>query len=150
MAIMQGAEANRAAPKYQADRALFLLLLTAPYRLRRPSGLDVMAPKATLPRMPSGPVLIKARIPNARRDFIRRGPRRRRPPVVAHVMKCPLCEDCGWVCENQALILVCERGGPTMFGWIGVMRALNRHHVREFNPKRKEPHWGRRKLKRDQ
>jgi hypothetical protein len=40
---MQGAEANRAAPKYQADRALFLLLLTAPYRLRRPSGLDVMA-----------------------------------------------------------------------------------------------------------
>src|ERR1700751_3273003 len=43
MAIMQGSEANRAAAKYQADRALFLLLLTAPYRLRRPSGLDVMA-----------------------------------------------------------------------------------------------------------
>jgi hypothetical protein len=42
-AIMQGAEANRAAAKYQADRALFLLLLTAPYRLRRVSGLDVMA-----------------------------------------------------------------------------------------------------------
>jgi hypothetical protein len=43
MAIMQGSEANRAAAKYQADRALFLLLLTAPYRLRRRSGLDVMA-----------------------------------------------------------------------------------------------------------
>jgi hypothetical protein len=41
--IMQGSEASRAAAKYQADRALFLLLLTAPYRLRRPSGLDVMA-----------------------------------------------------------------------------------------------------------
>jgi hypothetical protein len=33
---------------------------------------------------------------------------------------------------------------------IGIMQALNRHHVREFNPKHKEPHWGRRKLKRDQ
>jgi hypothetical protein len=43
IAIMQGSEANRAAAKYQADRALFLLLLTAPYRLRRRSGLDVMA-----------------------------------------------------------------------------------------------------------
>ena len=37
----------------------------------------------------------------------------------------------------------------TMFARIGVMRALNRHHVREFNPARKEPHWGA-KLKRDQ
>jgi len=43
IAIMQGSEANRAAAKYRADRALFLLLLTAPYRLRRRSGLDVMA-----------------------------------------------------------------------------------------------------------
>jgi hypothetical protein len=33
---------------------------------------------------------------------------------------------------------------------IGVMRALNRHDVREFNQKEKEPHWGRRKLARDQ
>jgi hypothetical protein len=32
---------------------------------------------------------------------------------------------------------------------IGIMQALNRHHVREFNPKQKEPHWGRRKLVRD-
>src|SRR5438105_3364185 len=34
MVIMQGSEGNRTAAKYQADRALFLLLLTAPYRLR--------------------------------------------------------------------------------------------------------------------
>ena len=40
--------------------------------------------------------------------------------------------------------------GPTMFARIGVMQALNRGHVREFNPKQKEPHWGRRKLVRDQ
>jgi hypothetical protein len=37
-----------------------------------------------------------------------------------------------------------------MLARIGVMQALNRHHVREFNPKHKEPHWGKRKLKRDQ
>jgi hypothetical protein len=41
MAIMQGSEADRAAAKYQAYRALFLLLLTVPYQLRRPSGLDI-------------------------------------------------------------------------------------------------------------
>jgi hypothetical protein len=40
-------------------------------------------------------------------------------------------------------------GGPTMFARIGIMQALNRHHVREFDPKQKEPHWGRRKLARD-
>jgi hypothetical protein len=32
--VMQGSEGNRTAAKYQADRALFLLLLSAPYRLR--------------------------------------------------------------------------------------------------------------------
>ena len=54
-----------------------------------------------------------------------------------------------WQAAIEALILVVELGGPTMFARLGVMRALNRHHVQEFNPKRKEPHWGRRKLKRD-
>jgi hypothetical protein len=55
-----------------------------------------------------------------------------------------------WQAAIEALMLVVELGGPTMFARIGIMRALNRHHVREFNPKRKDPHWGRRKLKRDQ
>ncbi|MET3967285.1 hypothetical protein [Bradyrhizobium sp. S3.9.1] len=55
-----------------------------------------------------------------------------------------------WQAAMEALILVAEGGGPTMFARIGVLRALNRHHVSEFNPKGKEPHWGRRKLKRDQ
>jgi hypothetical protein len=49
----------------------------------------------------------------------------------------------------EALILVATSGGPTMFARIGIMRALNRGYVREFNPSRKDPHWGRRKLKRD-
>jgi hypothetical protein len=33
--VMVGSENNRPAAKYQADRALFLLLLSAPYRLIR-------------------------------------------------------------------------------------------------------------------
>ncbi len=41
-------------------------------------------------------------------------------------------------------------GGPTMFARIGIMRALNRHVQRVFDPSRKDHHWGRRKLKRDQ
>jgi hypothetical protein len=49
----------------------------------------------------------------------------------------------------EALILVATHGGPTMFARIGIMQALNRHHVRELNLKEKEPHWGRRKLARD-
>lgn len=55
-----------------------------------------------------------------------------------------------WQAAMQALILVAEGGGPTMFAHIGVVRALNRHYVPEFNPKGKEPHWRRRQLKRDQ
>jgi hypothetical protein len=49
----------------------------------------------------------------------------------------------------EALILVATLGGPTMLARIGVMRALNRHVERVFNPDRKDHHWGRRKLKRD-
>ena len=50
----------------------------------------------------------------------------------------------------EALLLVTELGGPTMFTRIGVMRALNRHVERVFNPDRKDYHWGKRKLTRDQ
>lgn len=49
----------------------------------------------------------------------------------------------------QALSVLAEHDAPTMFARIGVMRALNRHVEREFNPSRKETHWGRRKLARD-
>ena len=54
-----------------------------------------------------------------------------------------------WQAAIEALMLVADRDGPTMLARIGVMRALNRGHVREFNSSRKDPHWGRRKLKRD-
>jgi hypothetical protein len=50
----------------------------------------------------------------------------------------------------EALILVATLGGPTMFARIGIVRALNRHVEREFNPPRKDPHWVKRKLTRDE
>ena len=49
----------------------------------------------------------------------------------------------------QALLLVAEHDGPPMFARIGVMRALNRGHVREFDISRKDHHWGKRKLARE-
>jgi hypothetical protein len=55
-----------------------------------------------------------------------------------------------WQAAMEALILVATLGGPTMFARIGVMRALNRHVERTFNPDRKDTHWGKRKLRRDQ
>ena len=48
-----------------------------------------------------------------------------------------------WQAAMEALILVATLGGPTMMARIGVMRALNRHVVREFNPNHKETRWGR-------
>ncbi|WP_247522485.1 hypothetical protein [Bradyrhizobium sp. 190] len=48
------------------------------------------------------------------------------------------------------VLLLCSRSGPTMMARIGVMKALNRHVERVFNPERKETHWGKRKLKRDE
>jgi len=50
----------------------------------------------------------------------------------------------------QALLLVAEHDGPSMFARIGIMKALNRNVERVFNPDRKDTHWGKRKLRRDQ
>jgi hypothetical protein len=49
--------------------------------------------------------------------------------------------------RSKPLILVATLGGSTMFARIGMMRALNRH---VFNADRKDTHWGKRKLKRDE
>nr|WP_271575477.1 hypothetical protein [Bradyrhizobium sp. CCBAU 11361] len=48
-----------------------------------------------------------------------------------------------WRTAMEALLLVDERGGLTIFARIGVMRALNRHDVPKLNPKGKKPYWGR-------
>jgi hypothetical protein len=54
-----------------------------------------------------------------------------------------------WQAAMEALLLVAENDGPTMFARIGMMRGLNRHVERVFNSSRKETHWGKRKLARD-
>jgi len=46
-----------------------------------------------------------------------------------------------WLAAAEAQLLVGERGGPTMLARIGVMKALNRNKVREFNSGRKPHHW---------
>jgi hypothetical protein len=55
-----------------------------------------------------------------------------------------------WQAAVEALLLVVELNGPIMVARIGILRALNRHVERVFNPDRKDTHWGKRKLKRDE
>ena len=68
-----------------------------------------------------------------------------------YVQKLPKAEQDleAWQAAVEALLLVVELNGPTMMARIGIMRALNRGHVREFDTTRKDHHWGKRKLKRD-
>jgi hypothetical protein len=55
-----------------------------------------------------------------------------------------------WQAAVEALLLVVELNGPTMMARIGLLRASNRNVQREFDTSRKDTHWGRRKLKRDE
>jgi hypothetical protein len=72
--------------------------------------------------------------------------------AAAYIMKLPKAEQDleEWQAAVEALLLVAELNGPTMFARIGVMRALNRNVERVFNSDRKDSQWGRRKLARDQ
>ena len=69
-----------------------------------------------------------------------------------YIAKLPKAEHTAeeWQAAMEAPMLVATLGGPTMFARIGVMRALDRHFERVFNPDRKDTHWGKRKLKRDE
>ena len=55
-----------------------------------------------------------------------------------------------WQTAVEALIMAAEDRGPLMHARIGVLRALNRNVERVFNPSRKDTHWGKRKLKREE
>jgi hypothetical protein len=55
-----------------------------------------------------------------------------------------------WQTAIRCLIGAAEGRDFLVHARIGVLRALNRHVVREFNPDAKNNHWGKRKLKRDQ
>jgi len=60
--------------------------------------------------------------------------------VTGYIMKLPKAEqNLGeWQAAIECLILVAEKNGPTMMARIGMMKALNRHVVREFNPDSKD------------
>ena len=51
---------------------------------------------------------------------------------------------------SEMLTNAAEANGPLEFARIATLKAINRHATRNFNPDRKDPHWGKRKLKRDQ
>ena len=55
-----------------------------------------------------------------------------------------------WQTAVQLLMDAAEDRGPMMFAKMGVLQAINRNVVRVFNPERKDHHWGRRKLARDE
>jgi hypothetical protein len=51
----------------------------------------------------------------------------------------------------QMLTYAAEReSGWLFFARIATLQAIHRNEVRVFNPDRKDHHWGKRKLKRDQ
>ena len=54
-----------------------------------------------------------------------------------------------WQAAVEALIMAAEGRGPLLHARVGMLRAMNHGHERVFSD-RKETHWGKRKLKRDQ
>jgi hypothetical protein len=48
------------------------------------------------------------------------------------------------------VLMLCSCGGDPMMAEIGFMKALHHGVERVFNTDRKETHWGKRKLKRDE
>jgi hypothetical protein len=59
--------------------------------------------------------------------------------AAIYITKLPKAEQQhpAWQTAVEALILVAEKDGPTMFARIGIVRALNRHVERAFDPTRK-------------
>jgi hypothetical protein len=72
----------------------------------------------------------------------RKQPLRTLRDAATYITKLPKAEhDTGeWQAAMEALLLVAELDGPPMFARIGIMRALNRGYVREFNTSRKDTH----------
>ena len=50
---------------------------------------------------------------------------------------------------SDLLTQAAEHDGPVEFARIATLQAINRHVEREFDPSRKDTHWGRRKQARD-
>ena len=70
---------------------------------------------------------------------------------AAYIMKLSKAEQQleEWQAATEPLLMAAEDRGPLMHARIGVLRALNRNIERTLTD-RKEMHWGKRKLKRDE
>jgi hypothetical protein len=55
-----------------------------------------------------------------------------------------------WQAAVEALIMAAEGRGPLLHARVGMLRAMNHGRERVFRSDRKETHWGKRKLKRDE
>jgi hypothetical protein len=68
-----------------------------------------------------------------------------------YIMKLPKAEQNlpEWQTAIACLMGAAEGRDFLMHARVGMLRALNRHVERVFNPDRKDHHWGRRKLARD-
>jgi hypothetical protein len=69
-----------------------------------------------------------------------------------YIMKLPKAEQNleEWQTAIACLIGAADGRDFIMHAHIGMLRALNRHVERVFDSSRKDPHWGKRKLARDQ
>jgi hypothetical protein len=69
-----------------------------------------------------------------------------------YITKLPKAESMApeWQIATEALILAAAGRGPIMHARIGILQAIHRNEPRVFNPDRKDPHWRKRKLKRDE
>jgi hypothetical protein len=72
--------------------------------------------------------------------------------AASHVMALPgkTRQSDEWQAAIEALLMAAEDRGPLMHARVGMLRALNRHVEKVFDSSRKDTHWGKRKLKRDQ
>jgi hypothetical protein len=55
-----------------------------------------------------------------------------------------------WQAAVEALIMAAEGRGPLLHARVGMLRAMNHGVEQVFRSDRKETHWGKRKLKRDE
>jgi hypothetical protein len=72
--------------------------------------------------------------------------------AAAYIMKLPKAEQNleEWQTAGEILIKTAEGRDFLMHARIGILRALHRKETPVFNPDRKDTHWGKRKLKRDE
>ena len=82
----------------------------------------------------------------------RKQPLRALRDAAQYITKLPKAEHDAdeWQAAMEALLLVAELDGPPLFARIGIMRAINRHVERVFDPSCKDRHRGKKKLKRDE